>query len=382
MISFCHRLHRSIVKDAVDRRKVEEKLRKLSSDRLKRRLAPLAAPVPGGALAIELSTVSKDGTFDAWVDIQFDGGPANQSAPMIVDSGNTVLVVPRWEDIQGLSGYTLLGQVKYGPFNSVDVNVVEGPILIPTQGGGVLRIPNCIFYACTCDPRVSNFGVGCVTPWSAGSSNALLAGAPTLQSPLSYLSAYPCVEFLYQAGGLFGNIPEPVVSGASLLNLYPVVPDGYTMMGIFPNYGWMSVAATSLGISGATTAWPGAAPTAIAMVDTGGGPVFVTDPNNLLANGGWAPAATCPSWMDSSTACQCIAADLEIELADPNGGTTFFYAIKPGTLPASAQGLTAIMCEENVFLRSQYGMNIGGLSLLFASVVIDYASNRVGFKLR
>jgi hypothetical protein len=73
---------------------------------------------------------------------------------------------------------------------------------------------------------------------------------------------------------------------------------------------------------------------------------------------------------------------LEIQLGDPNSATVFSYAIQPGTLPSSAQGLSAVMCEQMQYLWGQYGMNIGGLSLLFASVLIDYGNNRVGFRLR
>jgi hypothetical protein len=49
-------------------------------------------------------------------------------------------------------------------------------------------------------------------------------------------------------------------------------------------------------------------------------------------------------------------------------------------LPPSAQGLTLVMCQENEFMMQQYGMNIGGVSVLAIQIIVDYGSARVGFR--
>ena len=48
--------------------------------------------------------------------------------------------------------------------------------------------------------------------------------------------------------------------------------------------------------------------------------------------------------------------------------------------PPPAQGLTLVMCQMNQFMMGQRGMNIGGVSALVNSILIDYANCRVGFK--
>jgi len=71
------------------------------------------APEAAGATAtneIPLTTVSADSSFDAYINVCFPGAPAGSSLPLLVDSGNTTLIVPRWEDIQSIPGYQVLGQ--------------------------------------------------------------------------------------------------------------------------------------------------------------------------------------------------------------------------------------------------------------------------------
>jgi hypothetical protein len=49
-------------------------------------------------------------------------------------------------------------------------------------------------------------------------------------------------------------------------------------------------------------------------------------------------------------------------------------------MPASVAGLTLVMCEDNHYMMGQNGMNIGGISFLFVTVLIDYMNKRVCLK--
>jgi hypothetical protein len=118
--------------------------------------------------------------------------------------------------------------------------------------------------------------------------------------------------------------------------------------------------------------------TAIAMVDSGGTSVYLSDPTGLVYGTLWPPTATNPPWTSGSTSCASTQASLQIELGDDQGAS-FTYQIDEAALPPSAQGLTLVMCQVNEFMRGQYGMNIGGLSILATQIIVDYSTARVGF---
>jgi len=98
-------------------------------------------------ISITLTAVTMQGNFDAYINIQFQGADPITEIQMVVDTGNSMLIIPYWETIQHLSGYNVLGQANE-PWGC-PANVVQGPILIPTATGDVLTLNDCIFYACT-----------------------------------------------------------------------------------------------------------------------------------------------------------------------------------------------------------------------------------------
>lgn len=111
--------------------------------------------------------------------------------PLLVDTGSTVLILPRWEDISGLPGaaanYQVLGHA-HEPWGC-PAKVVRGPIELLTTTGAVFRIDDCVFYSCTGDKplggRTANFGAGCLVPWPTSGWNGPLPGV-TMKSPLTY----------------------------------------------------------------------------------------------------------------------------------------------------------------------------------------------------
>ena len=160
------------------------------------------------------------------------------------------------------------------------------------------------------------------------------------------------------------------------------------MFSIIPQLEWMSLRPVSLSIAGQATQWPNGPQgisgpeTKIAMIDTGGGPVLLSDPHSYLLGQGWPEPSLCPCWTQSanSTNCRCIHAKLEFQLQDGAGSAPYAFAIDTDQLPLPVQGLTLVMCEKNEYMEGNYGMNIGGISFLFNDLLIDYAKNRVGFK--
>ena len=142
----------------------------------------------------------------------------------------------------------------------------------------------------------------------------------------------------------------------------------------------MSLIPKSLTIGTVATQWPGAVTSPIAMVDTGGGPVFLSDPNGYVYNASWPLPATCPMWTSTSESCVCVSDDVTLELVASDQSTSIKYTIHTSDLPPSVQGLTMVMCKVNRYMMGQQGMNIGGISALFNSILIDYANAKVGLK--
>src|SRR5271163_2106508 len=82
------------------------------------------------AVEIPLTTVSLNSNFDAYIDVAFKGAPSASAVQLLVDSGNSMLVVPRWEDIAALPNWSLDYEVlgtSYEPWGC-PANVVRGPI--------------------------------------------------------------------------------------------------------------------------------------------------------------------------------------------------------------------------------------------------------------
>jgi hypothetical protein len=328
------------------------------------------------AFSIPLTTVSMSGTFDAYISIQFD----QISVTLIVDSGNTTLIIPHWEDIENLPGYTVLGTATE-PWGC-PANVVQGPIVIPTSTGATYTIKNCVFYACTANNssgvRTANFGAGCIAPWSASGWNVPPCGV-VMQAPLSYNQAYPYAAFAYAAAEeVFSESSGLHFCENSAIVISQILPSDYTMLSTIPNLEWMSLSPLSFGIGSTQTQWPGTVQDPIAMVDTGGGPVYLSDPNGYLYNTSWPDPVSCPVWASRSENCVCTSDQLHITLG--GGEVSFSYSIDTSMMPPSVQGLTAVLCQLNAYMMGQQGMNIGGISALFNSILIDYSGAQVGFR--
>jgi hypothetical protein len=334
------------------------------------------------SVVIPLTTVSQQGNFDAYVDISFVGAPPDQGEQLVVDSGNSVLIVPSWADISAIpnfqNNYQVLGDATE-PWGC-PAKIVKGPIRV-----GSLQIDGCVFYACTGngpnDAPTANFGAGCLSPWSASGWNQPDGLGVTMQAPLAY-SSYRVAEFNYEATeSMLTSSVDPKISNGSNLTLYKDFPPGYSTFPIVQGISWMSLSARKLSIASTETAWPGSnPPSPIAMIDTGGGPVLLSDPNNFVANAQWPDQVQTPWPMNDSINCRSFDDELTVEIGDDAQG--FQYTIDPSSLPESARGLSLVMCTENEYLRGNYGMNIGGLSALFVQIAVDYARAQVGLRLR
>lgn len=347
----------------------------------------MVGAAPAASVDITLSTVSLDSSFDAYLYVSFVGTAPDTQVSLLLDSGNTVLVVPRWEDMVAIpnwqANYTILGQAPE-PWGC-PANVVRGPIQVATETGEPFVIGGCVFYACTADSaqtgaRTSNFGAGCIQPWSASGWNTPANIPVTIESPLSYAVGYSFAEFDYATADEVFNPSNPQgVSEESTLRLYNAAPDGYQFLQLISGCPWMALRPKQLQIAGTVTGWPAANMNAIAMIDTGGTSVYLSDPSGLVYQTVWPAPAGNPPWTSGSVNCVSTSSSLQIELGDDQGAS-FTYEINEPALPPSAQGLTLVMCQMNEFMRQQYGMNIGGLSVLATQIIVDYSSARAGFR--
>jgi hypothetical protein len=373
-----HSLHAPVVETDVHKNEVRLKLQAFA-DTQRKRMAAVAPRVAPPTAVIPLTTVSRLGNFDAYINIQFQGQTSSPLTTLIVDSGNSNLIVPYWETIKDLPGYTVLGDAKE-PWGS-PAKVVRGPIEIPTESGEVHVLEDCVFFACTDAPRTANFGAARVTPWLANGWNTPPGLGVTLQSPLSYNSQYPYAEFNYAAAAaLFALGNAMKVAQESQLILSQSLPQGYSLFNTLENLEWMSLVPKSLTVGNTATAWPGDIQSPIAVIDTGGGPVFLSDPNGSVYGAIWPNPAACPTWTSTSEQCNCISDDLTIELLAADQSSSYKYTIHTSDLPASVQGLTAVMCKKMWYMMGQQGMNIGGISALFNNILIDYANSMIGLK--
>ncbi len=146
--------------------------------------APPAAASPA-SVSVALSTVSLSSNFDAYIDISYRGAHSNFSVQLMVDSGDSTLIVPSFSDIASLpdfaKNYTVLQYEVKEPWGC-PACIVRGPIEI-LLNNGVHEIPSCDFYACLgpndSGELTANFGADRVDPWC-------VADCHGLQAPLSY----------------------------------------------------------------------------------------------------------------------------------------------------------------------------------------------------
>ncbi len=373
-------LHTFLRATPADQSAVASKLASIALARTQ--IAPkVIAPAPA-SITIPFTTVSLASNFDASINIRFASAPYDMSTWLWVDSGNNTLIVPDYDSIAQLAGfdtsYEILAESVQEPWGC-PAKILRGPIEFPMLSGGTFSIPGCVFYACTDvnteGKRTANFGTGSVSPWPT-------EGNLTIQAPLSYNPTYPYAEFNYApAASVLTGAIEPKVVEESSLTIHQSMPDGFQWFDIVKGIPWMSLIPHSLSIGASVTNWPGNNSSPIAMIDTGGGPVFLSDPNKCIGVTPWPEQVPCPTWTaEGSVSCQAVKDDLTIEIGD--GNSSFKYNIDTSKLPASVQGLTLVMCENCSYMMGNQGMNIGGLSALFLDIAIDYSAGRIGLKIK
>jgi hypothetical protein len=399
-------LHAFALKTAAHQAAAAAKLKVIMDTRAKALAPAPQAASTAPSIAIPLLTVSLEHNFDALVKIKFAGAPdtpavcnwddvgleSNPSPCLIVDSGNSTLIVPDFNSIKTLPSFDQNYKVLADdsdltePFGCPAV-ILRGPIQIPAPGG-YHEIKDCVFYACTGPKkdatddqkkqRTANFGLGWISPWAYSGSPKV----PPVQSPLTYNAAYPYAEVKFAGVDktLTAASSDPKVAEGSFLVVHKrdaVLPN-YRMFEITRGLAWMSLIPRFLAIGDVQTVWPGPTPPPlIAMIDTGGGPVFLSDPRGLIYTTKWPNNVPLPDWTSQSFLCQAVNDDLTIAIGDRDD--TYHYQIDPSRLPADDQGLTLVMCNTCSFMEDNQGMNTGGLSALFNDILIDYASGRVGF---
>jgi hypothetical protein len=268
-----HSLHPPIALSDAQKNEVRTKVQSFATS-LHQRMLAAGPPRLAQQVTIPLTTVSLAENFDAYINVQFRDQSSGSLTSLIVDSGNSNLIVPYWEALAGLPGYAVLGEAKE-PWGS-PAKMVRGPIDIPTANGRTYSLEDVTFYACTGEPRTANFGAGCITPWSANGWNTPQGLGITMQAPLSYNGLFPFAEFIYAAASdVLVSATVPTVAHNSELILSQSVPSEYSLFEVLPNLEWMAIIPKSIRVGNTATSWPGNAQGPIAVVDTGGGPVFL-----------------------------------------------------------------------------------------------------------
>jgi hypothetical protein len=371
-------LHPTVVQDASDVQFVSTSLASIMAARHLKAAGGAAQLAPDADIQIPIDSVSKAGSFDAYIHVGLVGG-GPPDIPLMVDSGNSTLILPDYGAISQLPDFDKNYQVAPNDVTEpwgAPAKLVTGPIVLPREGGGTYTIARCRFYACTGlnneGQPTANFGIGRVKPWTDPNG---------LQSPFSYDPDYTCVQIDYApADQVLGAAATPHVAPGSSLTLSKAQPGGYPMMfDILQGKPWMSLRPLSLSIGNSQTQWPGTREAgSIAMIDTGGGPVFLSDPENYLGKTNWpgaVPEAIPDFW---TTSCTGISDDLAFSLGD--GTRSMSFSLPSKALPPIVQGLSLVTCQDCYFMFSADGMNIGGLTALFYAILIDYKNAKVGFR--
>ncbi len=399
-----HALHAPLARNTADERALHDALGAAHRDLtpaidLARARAPLrerdAAAVPAAAPAdveISLTTVSRAGSFDAYLRVEPLGDPG-RGIDMVVDSGCAVVVLPSWEDLAASAHadqYQVLATATE-PWHC-PAHIVRGPLVLPTADGQRLVLPDCVFYACIGpapggSARTSNFGVGCLAPWSASAWNVPAGVADPLKPALAHWHPQAFATFSYAAAT---DVLAPAAAGApggfhvhtgSRLLLSTQAPARARWLHLLRDEPWMCVRPLRLAIASQPTAWPADAD-AIAMVDTGGTCSFLSDPEDLVCTAAWPDPTDNPEWAAHSTRCESIASAVALRFGDDDGSPPVDLLVDPAALPPSAQGLTMVMCHENAYMWGRRGMNTGGFVALVQDLVIDYGGERAGFLAR
>ncbi len=333
---------------------------------------------PQESYEISLSTVSRKNLFDALIYIRLDG--AEKEVGLVVDTGNDCLVLPCGTPVPE-AGYVLEEKDDREPFSWSQADRYRGAIHIGAVGGGVFTIDDCVFWVCT-DPDHSNanFGAGCHVAWRQTQSGA------DILPPLACAPDYPFAEFAYaSAEAVLSSTSDVKLNGDSILRLSSQPPAGYALFDILKDAYWMALRPKSLRIGGTLTEWPSNEDTPpIAMIDTGGGAMFLSDRSGALAQIVPGQAAENPDWTleDGSASCRSMSDPITLELGTDGSQETFAYTLDTSGLPAAVRGLTLTDCRVAKYMYGSAGLNIGGVSALVLSILVDYASRRVGLKTR
>jgi hypothetical protein len=346
----------------------------------------------GPSIQIPLSTVSRASNFDAEIGLRFGSGDGAVIGSLIVDTGSDALIVPSFDAISASPNFAsdykiLLDNIKE-PFDT-PAKLLSGPIVIPTPDGD-FTIEDCSFFACTGPDARQNtaiFGAGWISRWRIVTDDQGTATF-TVRPPLRIgTSPYRYVEFDYAPEAL-ENGGEPRLAAGSTMTLRKAPPPDFQAYQMFEitrddDVWWMSLKVKSVTIGDKRTEWPKDKPYPIAMVDTGGGPVLLGDPDGYFYKTHWPEQVEPPDWAKKGppTFCQAVKGPLTIEIGDEKS-PWFSYRIDTTQLPKPVQGLTLVLCKECKYLFGRPGINIGGISALFNHILIDNESGQVGFKSR
>ena len=211
-----------------------------------------------------------------------------------------------------------------------------GPVGIITTDG-VYGIDSCVFYACTPkspkDTPEANFGMAKITPWSTSSWNRPLRNL-VMQSPLSYGSAlYAEADFKPATMMLSGTATQ--AEPRSRLVMHATAPSGYTLLSTIPKpHGCRSCRPRSR--SAADDRLAGHCLPLIAMIDTGGGPVMLSDPNGYVWPKTWPNTLpSCPGWPAPRWTATAFMMPADRLPRRQSGGGTYAY-IDRHQLPAAS----------------------------------------------
>src|ERR1700761_2277455 len=96
-------LHPPVLTDRSDIQSVAETLATMVRERHLQRLAPINAKSAKQA-SVPIDSVSKNGSFDAYIHVGV-AGTSDLNIKLLLDSGNSTLILPHFEAIKGLPGY-------------------------------------------------------------------------------------------------------------------------------------------------------------------------------------------------------------------------------------------------------------------------------------
>jgi hypothetical protein len=375
------RLHASILRTAEDAAVADEALAKAFPHRVAK--GPLDLALPSDSYDIPLTTISRNTSFDSYIQVAVQGAPT-QPMTLVVDTGNSVPILPSWATIEQIPNwgntYTVLeeGPTIAEPWGA-PAKLVKGPLELTAADGSVFAMEDCIFYACTgiapgeTEPT-ANFGAGCLTQYTT-------EGVWTLRPAQTSNPAYPYAEFDFAPDHAVLSLTRALrIETTSTLRISKMPPAGYQMFDIVPATWWMALVPRALSIGAVKTAWPNSTQNPIAMIDTGGTCAYLSDPDAFVYKSAWPDPAQNPDWTKDSVSCQSTSEAITLELGDDHA--SFSYTLDTSGLPAPVQGLTLVMCEKNSFMMDQYGLNIGGVSALAVGILVDYQNARVGLKLK